>query len=139
MRRFVTEPELVELDSKIAEEKERKRKQANRNRARGRAQQNRVAKMTGGANVGHLGGEDISYCERIFDRKVSIETKHLNRYHGETIMKQAEKNVKGDKIPVTWVHVNKTRTGNDLITVRLKDLKRLKESIVVEEDDGYAD
>lgn len=117
------------FDKSISDKKAKMRKQANRNRSRGRGQQNRVARLTGGANVGHLGGQDVGFSSKIFDVSVSIETKHLNRFAGERIMAQAEKNCPKGHVPVAWVHVNKKRIVNDIVMVRIRDLGRLKLAI----------
>jgi hypothetical protein len=109
-----------------------KKELANKNRKRGHRQQNRVAKLTGGVNVGGLGGEDISHCEKIFNNKVSIETKALQRFSGKKILDQAIKNCPEDKIPVAWIHINNQRVENDIIMVRLKDLKEFKKAIINE-------
>lgn len=92
-----------------------KRKIANRNKARGKKYQTTVADMTGGKNIGSLGGEDVMH------NQYSIEAKTRKKFVAENWMLQAEANNDDNKVCVVFVHINGKRHENDLVLMRYKD------------------
>jgi len=98
---------------------EKKRKTANRNKARGKKYQTTVAGMTGGKNIGSLGGEDVMH------NQYSIEAKTRKKFVAENWMQQAEKNNSDDKVPIVFVHVVGKRHDSDLVLMRYKDWVKL--------------
>ena len=96
-----------------------KKKVVIQNKRRGKAFQTKVAKMTGGRNIGTLGGEDVEHS--IY----SIEAKHFKTYRGESIMEQCEANCPKDKIPIAIVHLNGKRHGKDIVHMRFEDWEKL--------------
>lgn len=88
-----------------------------RNKAQGRAIQSKLAKRTGGDNIGTLGGEDIHF----HDKPWSIEAKHCKKFVGAKFMEQAEKNAPKGKTPIVIVHTLNQRMSKALVMIRLSD------------------
>lgn len=66
-----------------------KRRVAIANKRRGRAFQTKLAKLTGGANIGTLGGEDVSHEEFSYEAKtynINAKSKNGREWKGELLL-----------------------------------------------------
>lgn len=90
------------------------------NRKRGKNTEKAITKMINSVGmearrVGIFGGEDIE------TNKYSVEVKGRKSFIGERFMLQAEKNTKGDKIPLVIVHLTGKKHTEDLVLMRFCD------------------
>ena len=119
LKRPSAENELA-MRKKNDERREESRKLGNRNKHRGKGYQTTLAKMVQGANIGTLGGEDVSHDW------FSFEAKTRKTFAGETIMRQAEvNNPSAKKVPVAVIHIIGEKYENDLVMMRFKDWSKL--------------
>jgi hypothetical protein len=86
-----------------------------RNKRQGRHVQSKMAKLTGGKNVGTIEGQDLSY----HDKPWSIEVKHRKTFIGNTFMDQADKNAPKGKVPLVIVHTKNQRYMKSVVLIRL--------------------
>lgn len=97
--------------------------QQRRNRLRGKNAERAVAKILGGRRMGLFGKEDVEM------EHFSVEVKSRVSFIGKKWMAQATTNnpMPKEKMPIVVVHTKSCKHDDDLVIMRLTDLKDIME------------
>ena len=111
-----------------------KRKTALANKARGRAFQTKLAEMTGGMNIGTLGGEDVMHEEFSYEAKTynkNCATHKGKNWKGEDFLSWYDRGLASNKLVVITI---KCSRFEDLVLLRFSWWKDLLEGKISHTD-----